>query len=87
MGPNVGNFLLILDPWGISFHAVVVFALGKNFLFKSALGHCEHVPPPPTHRVLFSFSRVCTRSCTAQNSEQKVCSLVHRVVSKYVVRV
>ena len=33
--------MLILDPWGISFHAVVVFALGKNFLFKSALGHCE----------------------------------------------
>ena len=32
--------MLILDLWGISFHAVVVFALGKNFLFKSALGHC-----------------------------------------------
>ena len=26
--------MLILDPWGISFHAVVVFALGKNFLFN-----------------------------------------------------
>ena len=34
------QFLLILDLWGISFHAVVVFALGKNLLFKSALGHC-----------------------------------------------
>ena len=33
------GFLLILDIWGISFHAVVVFGLGKNFLFKSALGH------------------------------------------------
>ena len=33
--------MLILDLWGISFHAVVVFALGKNLLFKSALGHCE----------------------------------------------
>ena len=32
--------MLILDLWGISFHAVVVFALGKNLLFKSALGHC-----------------------------------------------
>ena len=32
--------MLILDLWGITFHAVVVFALGKNFLFKSALGHC-----------------------------------------------
>ena len=33
--------MLILDLWGISFHAVVVFALGKNLLFKSALGHCD----------------------------------------------
>ena len=32
--------MLILDLGGISFHAVVVFALGKNFLFKFALGHC-----------------------------------------------
>ena len=34
--------MLILDLWGISFHAVVVFTLGKNknLLFKSALGHC-----------------------------------------------
>ena len=24
----------------ISFHTVVVFALGKNLLFKFALGHC-----------------------------------------------
>ena len=37
---------LILDLWGISFHAVVVFGLGKNLLFKSILGRCE-VPPPP----------------------------------------
>ena len=34
--------MLILDLWGISFHAVVVFALGKNLLFKSALGHCAY---------------------------------------------
>ena len=27
-------------PMGISFHAVVVFGLGKKILFKSALGHC-----------------------------------------------
>ena len=27
-------------PMCISFHAVVVFDLGKNLLFKSALGHC-----------------------------------------------
>ena len=34
------QFLLILDLWGISFHAMVVFGLGKNLLFKSLLGHC-----------------------------------------------
>ena len=36
------QFLLMLDLWGISFHAMVVFGLGKNLLFKSALGHCDH---------------------------------------------
>jgi hypothetical protein len=35
--------LLILDLWGISFHAVIVFGLGKNILFKSVLGHCEYL--------------------------------------------
>ena len=25
--------------WGVIFHAVVVFGMGKNLLFKSALGH------------------------------------------------
>ena len=29
-----------VDLWGISFHAVVVFGLGKNLLFKSILGRC-----------------------------------------------
>ena len=33
--------MLILDLWGISFHAVIVFALGKNLLFKFALGRCD----------------------------------------------
>ena len=32
---------MILDLWGISFHAVLVFGLGKNLLFKSILGRCE----------------------------------------------
>ena len=35
------QLLLILDLWGESFHAAVVFGLGKVFLFKSTLGHCE----------------------------------------------
>ena len=32
--------MLILDLLGISFHAAVVFGLGKNLLFKSILGRC-----------------------------------------------
>ena len=35
------QLLLILDLWGISFHAVVVFGLGKNLLFKFVLGQCD----------------------------------------------
>ena len=37
------EFLLILDLWGISFHAAIVFGLGKNLLFKSVLGHCAEL--------------------------------------------
>ena len=44
MEPNVGEashqFLVILDLWGISFHAAVVFGLGKDLSFKSVLGRC-----------------------------------------------
>ena len=32
------QFVMILYLWGVSFHTVVVFALGKNLLFKFALG-------------------------------------------------
>ena len=32
--------MLILELWGISCHAVVVFGLGKNLLFKFILWHC-----------------------------------------------
>ena len=42
------QFLLIWDLWGKSFHAAVVFGLGKNLLFKSILGHC--VVPLPIFR-------------------------------------
>ena len=40
------QFLLTLDLWGISVHAAVVFVLGKDFLFKYALGHCEQIKLP-----------------------------------------
>ena len=41
------QFLQILDLWGISIHAVIVFGMGKNLLFKSVLGHCGIVHPRP----------------------------------------
>ena len=34
----LADFRPILD---VSFHTVVVFALGKDFLFKFVLGHCD----------------------------------------------
>ena len=39
---NLGGFqfLMILDLWGISCYAVVVFGLGKDLLFKTVLGRC-----------------------------------------------
>ena len=39
------DILILADvrPMGISFHAVVVFGLGKNLLFKSILGRCEYL--------------------------------------------
>ena len=43
------QFLLILDLWGISSHAVVVFGLGKNLLFKTVLGHCVVI----SHEIAF----------------------------------
>jgi hypothetical protein len=46
--------LLILDLWGISFHAVVVFGLDKKLLFKSILGHCVLVNNQPTQLNCFS---------------------------------
>ena len=46
--------MLILDLWSISIHAVVVFGLGKNLLFKSALGHCAyHAVPSPFDELVF----------------------------------
>ena len=41
------SILVDFRPMGISFHAVIVFGLGKNLLFKSVLGHCGIVHPRP----------------------------------------
>ena len=35
---------MILTPYGVPFHPVVVIGLGKNLLFKSVLAHCEVAP-------------------------------------------
>ena len=39
------GILILADfrPMGISFHAVVVFGLGKNLLFESTLGRCGYL--------------------------------------------
>ena len=34
-----------LMGYKLSYFTVVVFALGKNLLFKFALGHCENLVP------------------------------------------
>ena len=54
------QFLLILDLWGVSFHAVVVFGLGKDFLFKSVLGRCVvHTQRLWLHCAFFSMRKFC----------------------------
>ena len=74
------QFLLILDLWGIYFHAAVVFGLGKDFLFKSALGHCVQMIkfftclaaiPRSTDLILSSTSPILTRvseSCFSRSN-------------------
>ena len=58
------QFLLILDLWGISFHAAIVFGLGKNLLFKSVLGHCVLID--------YNFSN-CSKICfTLSPSKQNL---------------
>ena len=40
---------------GISFHAVVVFGLGKNLLFKSMLGRCDK-KEKKKHQWIFTYT-------------------------------
>ena len=58
------QFLLILYLWGINFHAVVVFGLGKNLLFKSVLGRCEQANEPKLTRVCIWTKFFRTKSCS-----------------------
>ena len=42
--PMRGNSILAdFRHMGVSFHAAVVFGLGKDFMFKSTLGHCVYI--------------------------------------------
>ena len=45
---------MILDLLDIGFHAVVVFGLGKDLLFKSVLGHCVKFQPGTFETLDFS---------------------------------
>ena len=58
--------MLIFDLWGISFHAVVVFGLGKNILFKSVLGRfgwllqCQEMPMTLDFLMIFHHDVIMT---------------------------
>ena len=39
---DLNSYWYVLDLWVISLHAVVVFGLGEDLLFKSVLGSCGH---------------------------------------------
>ena len=66
--------MLILELWGISFHTVVVFALGKNFLFKSVVGYCGIIMAKLLlkERVLLYSSEFCLRELFNYNNCEKV---------------
>ena len=40
---------MILTPYRVTFHPVVVIGLGKNLLFKSVLAHCVEIPYRATY--------------------------------------
>ena len=65
---------MILDLWGISFHAVVLFGLGKNLLFKSILGRCVRLPT--------SALRLKILAAAVENK----CKSCKQVVSKHVTK-
>ena len=63
------QFLLILDLRGVSFNAAVFFGLGKDFLFKSGLGHCvEYVELNPLKKIcIFAFLLSANIHCIAMH--------------------
>ena len=60
--------MLILDLWGISFHAVVVFGLRKDLLSKSVLGHCALCNK--------SYLVACSSKKSFSSSSKKSCFLL-----------
>ena len=59
------QFLLILDLWGIGFHAVIVFGLGQNLLFKSILGRCDQTKNGQNATVCMMMSYYCHKSVSS----------------------
>ena len=62
--------MLILDLWGISFHAVVVFCLGKDLLFKSVLGRCDNIVIEAANEVVKVETRGMKESIKLRNLKQ-----------------
>ena len=57
--------MLILDLWGIGFHAVIVFGLGQNLLFKSILGRCDQTKNGQNATVCMMMSYYCHKSVSS----------------------
>ena len=87
------QFIMILTPYGVTFHRVVVIGLGKNLLFKSVLAHCAQGkklwllrPPASTFRILETTpkSKLSFISFAEIRYLEKICSflmtqqIVHR---------
>ena len=51
------------DSLGVTFHPVVVIGLGKNFLFKSVLAHCD-LQDYDTFKKMYRFIYLFTYSFT-----------------------
>ena len=58
------QFLLILDLWGISFHAVLVFGLIKNIVLKSVL-ELPFLVPSKKWIIIFRFNEITNLQCFA----------------------
>ena len=56
------SILADFRPMGYSFHAIIVFGVGKNLLFKYVLGHCG-LPPISTVNLFLNY--ILSNTCRA----------------------